>query len=129
MTEAPKVEPGQPLPLTDKSQYERSTGGRLPEWYAEQPPFVRGDDVYVLAFSLLSTDRQFDQGRMGPIPWSSAIRYARELGWSRVMRRWFATVLLILDSIHREHVREKQLRDEAKAERKSAREAKAAKQR
>ena len=109
---------------TRAPQYQRATGGRLPDWYVKQPAYVRGDEFYMAAFAVLATERQLlDKGR-GPIPWSKAILYAKEAGLDRRTRRWFAAVMLSLDSQWREKRRDESARDKRGAERKAERERK-----
>lgn len=98
--------------------------GRLPDWYEEQPPTVRGDDFWLLAFNCLATDRQLvGNGGIGPIPWSKAILYGKEAGFDRRTRWWFAQVMLTLDTLWRERKREDNDKEQKRAEKAQAREA------
>lgn len=107
--------------MVESGQYERATRGygktgRLPDWYRAKPPEVRGDEFYLLAFSRLSTCRQFPGTGFGPIPWTAARDYAIEHGLSPSMRIVFCDVILLLDTAYRERMRKK-----AEAEAKEAR--------
>lgn len=111
--------------MIESGQYQRNTG-RLPDWYIKQPPSERGDATFFAAWGALGTCRQFTPSGdgWGPIPWDRALLYARELGFSRRYRAWFASVILALDSKHREHVRDERAKERKKTEKQQAREAK-----
>jgi hypothetical protein len=117
---------------TRAPQYQRATGGRLPEWYVRQPPSVRGDEFFLIAFAYLGTERAIfvnANGAVcgtGPLQWSRAILYAKEAGLDRRTRRWFAAVMLSLDSQWRESKREENDKERRKADRKAEREARKA---
>lgn len=104
--------------MVESGQYQRSTG-RLPDWYLDQPPSKRGDNVFLSAWGSLGTCRQFTPNGdgWGPIPWDRAVLYARELGYGRRYRGWFTRVILALDSAHREHVREQREQERKRDER------------
>lgn len=104
----------------ESGQYQRRTGGRLPDWFHKQPHTVRGDDFYLTGFHLLATERQFPGNGIGPIPWSKAFSYARSYGFDCRMSHFFARVILLLDGHYRDHLREEQKREsdrEAKRQR------------
>jgi len=91
-----------------------------------QPPVVRGDDVYLFAFSCLGTERQFPGNGIGPIPWSAAFDYAaRSCGFDRLMSTYFATVILMLDGHYREHLVEERKKESDREARRARRKAKA----
>lgn len=82
-----------------------------------------------MAFSCLATERQLvggQRGGIGSIPWSKAVLYAHEEGFDRRMRRWFARVMLTLDTMWREHQREENERENKREQRRLAREQKRA---
>ncbi len=115
---------------TRTGQYQRATGGRLPDWYQKEPLEIQGDHLYLRAFNLLATDRQYlagQEGGIGPIPWSKAVLFASELGFSRRARMWFADVLMVLDQKWRENERLEQDKEEKRKARQQRRDAATAK--
>lgn len=104
-------------------QYQRATG-RLPDWYAKQPPIVRGDDFFLGAFSRLSTTRAFPGNGIGPIPWHRAWEYGERYGLGRAMNEYFVDVVLLLDGHYREHLRSQREQEEQKEERAQKRKSK-----
>lgn len=64
-------------------QYQRNTRrkegrARLPQWWLDQPPRIRGDELWFDAYSRLLTCRRYEGG---PIPWIDALNYARAMGF------------------------------------------------
>lgn len=109
-------------------QYQRNTGGRLPEWYLKQPPQYRGDEFFLLGYSCLETERFYSGAGVGPIPWSKAWEYAYRQGLDRRMCSYFALVILMLDGFYREDLRDEHAKADkadAKAAARAEREAEA----
>lgn len=57
---------------------------------------VRGDELYLEAFDVLSTERSFGNG-VGPIPWSKIIFYGERKGLTYDMIEVFDYVIRAMD--------------------------------
>lgn len=112
----------------ESGQYQRATGGRLPDWYVKQPPRTRGDHIYLTAYARLATERRAFPGDIGPIPWSAVDTYGRRYGFGPWMHEHFVNVIMGLDRSYREHVKDKEAQEESKAKRRAAKAEKRAQQ-
>jgi len=101
----------------ESGQYERATGGRLPGWYDDRPPEVRGDEIYLRAFWELSSERQFGQS-VGPIPWSKVIQYGERKGLDSVMIGVLEVVMRELDEVYLKDLLEAQRKRSGRNQRK-----------
>ena len=71
----------------------------MPRWALEEPQLAPGEDVYLEAFWLLSTERKSNGLGVSRIPWSVAKRYAvEELELGEFEWRIFWAMLSALDS-------------------------------
>ena len=95
--------------VIESGQYQRcrTTGGRLPDWYENRPPLIRGDEFYMRAFWELSSCRQFGEA-IGPIPWHRIAQYGSRKQLGSGMMGVFETVIRELDEAYLSQQREEQ---------------------
>jgi hypothetical protein len=60
-------------------------------------PYLANPDGY---FWQLSTDRPFGLSTVGPIPWSSKVRFARDLGLDKEAQDDFVYLISALDEVY-----------------------------
>lgn len=108
--------------MVTSKQYQRSTRGRLPDWFLRRPPEHRTDDIYLKAHARLSTHRLPFPEQIGPLPWKVVDDYGRRYGFGTLMHEFFVDVIMLLDQLYRNHFAEerekqakKQRREEFKA--------------
>jgi len=82
--------------VIESGQYERATGGRLPDWFYDEPVHLPGDELYITAFWELSSERTYGQ-YLGPIPWGKIIFYGDRLKLDETMMIVFVRILRALD--------------------------------
>ena len=76
------------------------------------------------AFWRLHTTRPVSREGMGPIPWHRAWDYAVEVvGLERPVAEFFASTILCLDGLYRQHLLDEQDKKRRQEERKARREA------
>ncbi len=83
---------------SESGQYQkaRGTGGRAQKFIEEEPALFRGDELYLLAFDALSSERYFGQA-IGPIPWSKIVLYGEKKKLDDAMIGVFTHVLREMD--------------------------------
>jgi hypothetical protein len=68
---------------------------------------VRGDELYLLAFDALSSERYFGTA-IGPIPWSKIVLYGEKKGLDYTMCSVFEHVLREMDEAYLKWSRDQQ---------------------
>lgn len=71
-----------------------------PDWAADCPEILRGEDFYLRAFWDLHTERQLGAVVPGPIPWSAVVTYGSRFGLEPSMVDVLAEVVRELDGAY-----------------------------
>lgn len=74
-----------------------------PPWFEENVDLLPGEDLYIIAFRELTTERQLGMS-MGPIPVSQIKKWAVEYGFDDTMRSVFVRFVRALDIAYMEWV-------------------------
>ena len=101
----------------ESGQYQKSTG-RVPDWWEQRPPEVRGDQFYLAAFWELSSCRDFGQF-IGPIPWDKIVLYGERKGLDSDMITVLEVVIRELDEVYLSDLREQRRAEQDRSARNS----------
>lgn len=91
----------------------------LPSWVQDEPPLVRGDELYLRGFWELSSCRQFGGQVVGPIPWDKIMGYGERKGLDPEMLGVFCDVVRELDEAYLSWQVQEQKQRSAREERRS----------
>jgi hypothetical protein len=102
----------------------RAKGREDPEWYAEQPELLHGDELFMRAYWTLDSERSPTSGGASRIPWSSTMAYADRIGLAPDVGNILWAVVSSMDFAYLSFISKRSSKDnsgEDKANRREAR--------